>query len=64
MQNEGTRERGRDCNKAQTIFPPVIIRSPRSASVHMSLCLSMTVLALQATKRHQSDTNSSSATSA
>ena len=33
-------------------------------SVCQSVCLSTTILALQAMKRHQSDTNSSSATSA
>ena len=32
-------------------------------SVSQSVCLSTTILALQATKRHQSDTNSSSTTS-
>ena len=33
-------------------------------SVSLCVCLSTTILALQATKRHQRDTNSSSATSA
>ena len=60
---------GNVCSGMETLLLPCIINPRRACTARvtllgLSVCVSVTILALQATKRHQSNTNSFSATSA